>query len=266
LRELHRNSPLAALCETRVWLTPPAGLPIWSRRLVQNMAGALRQLREASKWHDYDVEIEGHLWSLWGSLHPRANCFERHCQGHQTLACCVVACCAASAFRHQKEWLPKFLDAIVLNGDKYYRESLAQRGRSGRPLTLGELALDCGFQDIRFMVQTQLVCFGQLYSSPNAHHMGLFEALNYFFTRHQLGILECRQHYLAFGHSTAYDGGYFLYDCAWGAPVFPENMGASYVLRAKHLYLLLYCIIVTLNVRQLEVGFQLFSVDIGRVA
>ncbi|XP_060658393.1 uncharacterized protein LOC132792885 [Drosophila nasuta] len=265
LREVHRNSPLAARCETRIWLNPPAGLPIWSRRLSRNMEGVIRQLRTESKWYNYDVEISEHLWSLWGGLHPSANCFEAQSRGRQTLACCVVACCAASAFRDLKDWTPKLLDAIVLNGDKYYRESLKQRRFNGSYLKLSDLSLDCEFLDIRFMVHGQLDCFGQLYNSPSSRNMGLFESLNYFFTRFQLGILECQQHYLAFGYS-ANDGAYFLYDCAWDAPLFPSNMGASYVLRAKHLFLLLYCIIVTLNVRKLDVNFQLFSVDINRIS
>ncbi|KAH8307211.1 hypothetical protein KR044_007927, partial [Drosophila immigrans] len=260
LRELHRNSPLAARCETRTWLTPPAGLPIWSRRLSQNMAGVTRRLRGESRWHNFDVEISQHLWSLWGGLHPRASCFKDEFRGRQTLACCVVACCAASTFRHLNGWSPKFLDAIVLNGDKYYRESLERDRRQRSQLQLADLSLDCEFQDIRFMVQTQMVCFGKLYNSPTCRNMGLFEALNYFFTRFQVGILECQQRRLAFGYSPAHDGGYFLYDCAWGAPIFPDDMGASYVLRAKELLLLLYCIVVTLDVRHMDVNFQLFSV------
>ncbi|XP_034483375.1 uncharacterized protein LOC117788653 [Drosophila innubila] len=265
LRELDRDLPLTARCETMTWITTPGSFPIWSRRLSRNMEGAVRQLSQESKWYDYDVEINEHLWSLWGGLHPSATCFEIHLRGRQTLACCVVACCAASSFRNLGEWTPKFLDAIVVNGDKYYRESLMQRQSCDLKLDFGDLSLECDFQDIHFMVQVQLACYGQLYSAPTSNTMGLFEALNYFFTRYKWGILDCQQRYLAFGYSSNRDGGYFLYDCDWDKPIFPDDMGATYVLRVKQLFLLLYCIVVTLNVRQRNVNFQLFSVDINRI-
>lgn len=58
-----------------------------------------------------------------------------------------------------------------------------------------------------------------------------------------------------------------MYDCfAWDEPIFPANMGASYLLRTKQLLVLFYCIVVTLNVdRQRDAKFQLYSLDIERL-
>ncbi|KAL7732174.1 hypothetical protein ACLKA6_010296 [Drosophila palustris] len=265
LRELDRYLPLTARRETMTWLMTPGSPPIWSRRLARNMEGAVRQLSQESKWYDYDVEISEHLWSLWGGLHPRAAWFQVHLRGKQILACCVVACCAASAFRNLGDWTPKFLDAIVVNGDKYYRQSLLTNNSSVNQFHSGDLSMECDFQDIKFMVQIEPACTGQLYSGSTSDTMGLFEALNFFFTRYKWGILECQQHYLAFGYSSNRNGGYFLYDCAWDAPIFPDGMGATYVLRVKKLFLLLYCMVVTLNVRKRNVDFQLFSAHINRI-
>ena len=206
------------------------------------------------------MEVNERLWSLWGGLHPLSTWFATQVRGRQTLACCVVASCAASVFRSLGEWTPKFLDAIVVNGDKYYRASGIEQ------LGLNNLSSECVFQGIRFEVQLQLVTFGELYSASVGKTMSLYEALSYFFTRHQFGILTCHKRSMAFGYSSSRDGGYFLYDCSgWDRPLFPDNMGASYVLRSKQLLLLLYCLVVTLNVRKTKVDFQLYSVEANRL-
>ncbi|XP_030572974.1 uncharacterized protein LOC115771414 [Drosophila novamexicana] len=265
IRELEFGKASTGRCESMTWLMAQQSLPIWSRRLSRKLEGAGR-LQSNSKWFQFDVEVNERLWSLWGGLHPRSTWFDGQTRGHQTLACCVVACCAASVFRSLGEWTSKFLDAIVINGDKYYRKSLLNSRSNKKSIGLNDLALECDFQDIGFMVQLQLVAFGQLYSSPASNIMGLYEALNYFFTRSQWGILVCQHRYIAFGYSSSRDGGYFLYDCTeWDRPLFPDNMGASYVLRAKQLLMLLYCIVVTLNVRKPYVEFQLYSVEANRI-
>jgi len=41
-------------------------------------------------------------------------------------------------------------------------------------------------------------------------------------------------------------------------------MGAAYVLVAKQLQMLLYCFVVTLNVRRRNVEFRLYNVDMAR--
>ncbi|XP_022229724.2 uncharacterized protein LOC111079038 [Drosophila obscura] len=251
--------------ESMTWLVPGNSTPIWSRRLRHNLEGRQRH-QSGTRWRDYDVEIEDRLWSIWGGLHPRAPWFDSKVRGRQSLGCYVVACCVASIFRRLGDWTSKLLDAIVVNGDKYYRASVEHSQRWDQNLSLDDMCVQCDFQDIHFMVQMELVAFGHVYSAPASASMSLLEGLSYFFTRFEWGILECQERRFAFGFSSSHDGGYFLYDCSeWDKPIFPDDMGASYVLRARQLLVLLYCMIVTLNVRCKKVGFRLYNVDMVRL-
>lgn len=249
---MNLSSTLTGKSESMTWLPAQNSVPLWSRRLP--LTGSRK------KWFAFDVEFDERLWSLWGGLHPRSTYFDSQARGHQTLACCVVACCAASVLLSLKGWTSKLLDVIVVAGDKYYRASMR---RSSNP---DDLALECNFHGTDFLVQLQLMAHGQLYSSPAGPAMGLYEALNFFFTRYQFSIVKCQGHHLAFGYSSCRNGGYFFYDCSgWDRPVFPDNMGASYVLRCKQLLLLAYCIVVTMNVRRAGIDFQIFSVQADQV-
>ncbi|XP_017013641.2 uncharacterized protein [Drosophila takahashii] len=266
LRQLSRGAPLSARSESITWLTPCNSLPIWSRRLCRNGQGSLRH-SGVTQCRNFDVEVADRLWSLWGGLHPRAPWFDGKVRGRQTLGCCMVACCVASTFRRLGEWSGKLLDAIVVNGDRYYRASVEQSERWDQQLKVDDMCCECEFQDLRFQVQMELVAFGHLYSAPASTAMSLLESLNYFFTRYQWGILECQERHFAFGHSSSRDGGYFLFDCsAWDKPVFPDDMGAAYVLLAKQLQMLLYCAVVTLNVRRRNVEFRIYNVDMTRMS
>ncbi|XP_039149832.1 uncharacterized protein LOC6739151 [Drosophila simulans] len=265
LRQLEQTALLSGRSESVTWLTPSNCLPIWSRRLGRNVEGCQRHC-DATRSQNFDVELTGRLWSLWGGLHPRAPWFDGKVRGRQTLGCCVVACCVASTFRHLGEWSGKLLDAIVVNGDRYYRASVEQSQRWDLHLGVDDMCSECEFQDLRYLVQLELVAFGHVYSSPASTEMSLLEGLNYFFTRFQLGVLECQERRFSFGHSSSRDGGYFLFDCsAWDDPLFPDDMGASYVLLAKQLQMLLYCVVVTLNVRRRNVEFRLYNVDVARL-
>ncbi|XP_017084243.1 uncharacterized protein LOC108116737 [Drosophila eugracilis] len=265
LRQLRQTAPLSARSESMTWLTPYNCLPIWSRRLSRNAEGDQRQCN-ATLCRNFDVEVEGRLWSLWGGLHPKAPWFDGSVRGRQTLGCCVVACCVASSFRRLGEWSGKILDAIVVNGDRYYRASVEQSQRWDHQLGVDDMCHECQFQDLRFLVQMELVAFGHVYSAPASTAMSLLEGLNYFFTRYQYGVLECQERRFSFGRSSSRDGGYFLFDCsAWGQPLFPDDMGASYLLLAKHLQMLLYCVVVTLNLRRRNVEFRLYNVDMARM-
>ncbi|XP_026845568.1 uncharacterized protein LOC6596144 [Drosophila persimilis] len=251
--------------ESMTWLVPGNSSPIWSRRLRYNLEGRPRHQSD-TRWREFDVEIENRLWSMWGGLHPRAPWFDSRVRGRQSLGCYVVACCAASIFRRLGDWTSKLLDAIVVNGDKYYRASVEYSQRWDQNLGPDEMSVQCDFQDIHFLVQMELVAFGHVYSAPASSSMSLLEALSYFFTRFQWGILECQERRLAFGFSSSHDGGYFLYDCSeWDKPIFPDGMGASYLLRARQLMVLLYCMVVTLNLRCKKVGFRLYNVDMVRL-
>lgn len=243
LRRLGQTALLSARSESMTWLTPSNCLPIWSQRLGRNCVAARSQ--------NFDVELTGRLWSLSGGLHPRAPWFDRKVRGHQTLGCCVVACCVASTFRHLGEWSGKLLDAIVVNGNRYFRASVEQSERWD---------LHSGVDDARCNLSWWPS------GSPASREMSSLEGLNYFFTRFQFGLLECQERRFSFGHSSSRDGGYFLFDCsAWAEALFPDDMGAFYVMLAKHLQMLLYCVVVTLNVRRRNVEFRLYNVDVARL-
>ncbi|XP_001353383.4 LOW QUALITY PROTEIN: uncharacterized protein [Drosophila pseudoobscura] len=239
--------------ESMTWLVPGNSSPIWSRRLRYNLEGRPRHQSD-TRWREFDVEIENRLWSMWGGLHPRATWFDSKVRGRQSLGCYVVACCAASIFRRLGDWTSKLLDAIVVNGDKYYRASVEYSQRWDQNLGPDEMSCRWSWWP------------SGVYSAPASSSMSLLEALSYFFTRFQWGILECQERRLAFGFSSSHDGGYFLYDCSeWDKPIFPDGMGASYLLRARQLMVLLYCMVVTLNLRCKKVGFRLYNVDMVRL-
>ncbi|XP_020816247.1 uncharacterized protein LOC110190228 [Drosophila serrata] len=265
LRLLQESVPLTAGSESITWLTPKNSLPFWSRRLSSNLEGSQRY-RGSNRYREFDVEIPDRVWSLWGGLHPKAPIFDKRLQGRQALGCCVVACCVASTFCHLGHWSGKLLDAIVLNGDRYYRASVEKSQQWELPLGVDDMCAQCDFQDLRYLVQMELVAFGYMYSDPASATMSLLEGFKYFFTRYQSGVLQCEDRYYAFGYSSSLDGGYFFFDCyAWGKPLFPDNMGASYVLLIKHLQGLLYCVVGTLNVRRRNVEFRIYNVDLAQL-
>ncbi|XP_064544623.1 uncharacterized protein LOC135432748 [Drosophila montana] len=243
------------------WLDLENSLPVWSRRYQRNTTGNYRD-NPLSKFNKYDVEIEDRLWSLWGNLHPEAPVFERRLRGRQYLAIYVVACCTASVF-NLTEWSGLLLDKIVANGTKYFEESIS-KGK-GKGNALRNLSMDCALESLKFVVYIDQVCCGQLYRYPTRNHMNLCEALNDFFSHHQFGILKVHKRALAIGLCLGEKGGYFMYDCQEkGYPVFTKQKGGSYLLRTRHLHVLHYCIVVTLNMPNENIKFSIHRVAMLR--
>ncbi|XP_036336107.1 uncharacterized protein LOC118746359 [Rhagoletis pomonella] len=256
----------AVMCaqpETMTWLDLENCLPVWSRMNRRNTAGRYRNL-PVTKLKRFDVEIDGRLWSIWGNLHPDAPVFSASSRGKQYLACNVMACCAAKVYR-LTDWSPHLLDTIVINGDRYHRESLENIKLSDYEFSLEDLNLDCTLETLKFVVHLEHVAFGKLYNPGTRTTMNLADALMYFFTHFQFGVLQCFKHSLAIGRTMGFDGGFFMYDCqSKDHPLFPKGQGASYLLRTKHLQVLLYCIVVTLNVPYYNVSFTLHKVEMLR--
>ncbi|XP_050333764.1 uncharacterized protein LOC126761518 [Bactrocera neohumeralis] len=256
----------AVMCahpETMAWLDLENCLPVWSRMNRRNTAGRYRNL-PVTKLKRFDIEIDGRLWSLWGNLHPEAPVFGSASRGKQYLACNVMACCAAKVYR-LTDWSPHLLDTIVINGDRYHRESLENIKLSDYEFSLEDLNLDCTLENIKFVVHLEHVAFGKLYNPGTRTTMNLADALMYFFTHFQFGVLQCYKHSLAIGRTMGFDGGFFMFDCqSKDHPLFPKGQGASYLLRTKHLQVLLYCIVVTLNVPYYNVNFTLHKVEMLR--
>ncbi|KAL9911542.1 uncharacterized protein ACN427_005694 isoform 1-T4 [Glossina fuscipes fuscipes] len=235
-------------------------LPVWSRLNRRNAAGRYRSMG-ISKFKKYDIEIEARLWSLWGTLHPSAPVFELSNRGKQFLACSVVALCAARLYR-LIDWSPQLLDSIVINGNRYHQQSLGEIKCEDYNFSIEDLNLECWLDNLRFVVHIEHVVYGKLYTRPYYNRMNLAEGLMYFFTYFQFGILQCLNKCLAIGYIPGHDGGYFMFDCqSRDHPIFPKGQGASYVLRTKHLQVLLYCIVVTLNVPYYNVLFTIHKVE-----
>ncbi|XP_017957114.1 uncharacterized protein LOC108651743 [Drosophila navojoa] len=249
--------------ESISWQNLEGCLPAWSRRYQRNTTGHYRE-EPVSKLNEFDIEIEDRLWSLWGSLHPEAPVFPSKFRGRQYLAIYVVACCAASVF-NLMDWSGRLLDTIVVNGNKYFEESCAQIKAKDYEFSLENLNIDCTLESIKFVVHIEHVCYGKLYCVPTFNRMNLSEALSYFFAHYRFGIVKVRKRALAIGLCPDPGEGYFMYDCqAKDLPLFPKQQGASYLLRTRHLQVLLYCIVVTLDVPITNVKFSIHKVEMMR--
>ncbi|KAH8343459.1 hypothetical protein KR059_011141 [Drosophila kikkawai] len=254
---------ICATNESLGWLELENCLPVWSRLNRRNTAGKYRNL-PITKIKKFDVEIEGRLWSLWGNLHPEAPVFDDELRGRQYLGCYVMACCAASVYRLM-DWSPHLLDTIVVSGSKYFKESIDQIHAEDYEFSLENLNIDCSMDTINFVVHIEHVCYGKLYRVPTFNRMNLSEALIFFFSHYQFGIVTVRKRALAIGFCPGHDGGYFMYDCQEkDHPLFPKLQGASYMLRTRHLQVLLYCIVVTLNVPFYNIDFSIHKVEMLR--
>ncbi|KAM7356498.1 uncharacterized protein ACRADG_002206 isoform 1-T4 [Cochliomyia hominivorax] len=244
--------------ETIAWLEHC--LPLWSRLNRRNAAGRYRGMA-VTKLKNYDIEIDERLWSLWGNLHPQAPVFGNLTRGKQYLACCVISLCAASLYR-LVDWSPQLLDSIIVNGDRYLKQSMQSIKCQDYQFSLEDLDFECQLDDMKFNVHIEIVAYGILYSRPNYNRMNLAESLMYFFNYFQFGIIQCFKKCLAIGFIPGNDGGYFMFDCqSREHPLFPKHQGASYVLRTKYLQILLYCIVLTLNVPYYNVQFTLHKVN-----
>ncbi|XP_013112017.2 uncharacterized protein LOC106090394 [Stomoxys calcitrans] len=244
--------------ETIAWLEHC--LPIWSRLNKRNSAGIYRGMM-ASKFKNYDIEIENRLWSLWANLHPQAAVFDESSRGKQYLACCVVSLCAVRLFR-LVDWSAQLLDSIVINGDAYHRQSVQDIATTDYEIMAEDLDTEYMLDNVRFSIHLEPVCYGKLYGRPHFNRLNLAQALMYFFGNHRFGLLQCSRKCLAFGYIPAHDGGYFMFDCQGrDRPLFPSGQGAAYVLRTKYLEILLYCMVVTLNIPFYNVEFTLHTVE-----
>ncbi|XP_030373269.1 uncharacterized protein LOC115623186 isoform X2 [Scaptodrosophila lebanonensis] len=234
-------------------------LPLWSRLRRRN-ANGVRRSSAVAKHRAYNIEIANELWSLWGNLHPSAPVFPNSQRGHQILACCVLACCASCLYQLD-DWNAQLLDSIVVSGDAYYAASIALIKQRDYEFSLENLLTECTLCALKFRVHLEHVVYGRVCGS----RMNLADALVYFFSQHQLGIIQLRGYALAIGFIPQYESGgfFFMYDCeAQGTPLFVRSQGTSYILRMRRLQQLLYCILVTLRKRCRNASFSIHKVDV----
>lgn len=245
--------------ETIRWLGPKNSLPIWSRMLRRNSAGKHRNI-PITKFKEYDIEINGSLWSLWGSLHPKASVFNSVSRGKQYLACNILACCAAAIYP-LTVWNSQLLDSIVINGNNFFLKSLSNITKRDYQYSLENLDTECTLEHIKFYLHIEHVLYGKLYCQQKSSRMNLAKAFICFFKDNQYGILQSNRRSMAIGKTL--HGSYFVYDCeSTDNPLFPTGQGASYVLRTTKLQMLLYCIVVTLNIPYYNVEFSIHKVDV----
>lgn len=256
------KNELCATNESLSWLQLENSRPVWSRINKCTTAGHYRNFPD-SKLNEYDIEVDNRLWSLWGTLHPEAPLFEKSIRGHQYLAINVMACCASSIFPLM-DWTPKLLDSIVVCGSKYYQESVSLIDKEDYEFSLRNLCIGCELKSIKFVVHTEHVTCGRIYRVPTVDRMNLCQALIYFFNNYKYGIVMVRKRALAFGFSPGPNGGFFMFDCqSKDQPVFENEQGASYLLRTRHLQVLLYCIVVTLDISSYT-DFHIYNVEMLR--
>lgn len=69
-------------------------------------------------WHQYYVEEEGKLFSLWGQVHIKDPVFPVENRGKQSYACYVIFA-GMTRLTAPEYWSPRTLDAILFCGDGY---------------------------------------------------------------------------------------------------------------------------------------------------
>lgn len=229
----------------------------WSRMNCVNDLGLDRKTPR-TMWKDWDIEFPGDLYSLWGSLHPSDPRFDEAHRGKQYLATCVVALVMSKAC-NLSAWTGSLLDGIVQQGDKYHQKSHSKFGKN-HEIALEDL--ETKFDDMypySFVVKFDRAIFGFVYNIyPD--RFNLSKAIIYFFEKNTHGILISPARNLAFGKAGA---SYFMFDCqSFGAPLFSPGKGAAYILKCESLNRLIYCMVVTLNIRRHGQQFHLYSVNL----
>ncbi|XP_073821215.1 uncharacterized protein [Musca autumnalis] len=161
------------------------------------------------------------------------------------------------------QWNQKVMDQIVLSGEHYFRESRKEVAANESGFQLEDLADLCSMEGKPFNVCLKTMQQGRLFSEPTNGPANLAFALINFFVKQQFGILECFNRFLGFGYIPGRNGGYFMVDAqSMNFPVFYKHQSGVYMLRTNHLQILLYCLIVSLNVRHLKANFCIHKVDI----
>ena len=103
--------------EKRSWLKTMA--ITWARcASSKKKRGERDALPKKLMWHQYFVEEEGKLFSLWGQVHIKDHVFPEENRGKQSYACYVI-CAGMTRLMAPEYWTPRTLDAILFCGDGY---------------------------------------------------------------------------------------------------------------------------------------------------
>lgn len=263
LQECQLSSKALTCSESIEWLLDlKERKPVWSRLNDINTSGYKRKL-PMSMAKNYDIEVKGRLWSLWGSKRKHKG---KHSNTLQTsksyMAITVMALCAARAIR-LNIWTSKIMDTILENGKLYYKQSLKNSKCSKKDFQLENLYTKCMLEGISFKICLRTCHKGLLYCTPLKCQPNLAFALVEFFSSHQFGILECNRRLLGIGFINGPIGNYFMFDAqCQNYPLFSNNISAPYVLRTNHLQVLLYCLIISINAPFKNTPFSLHELQI----
>ncbi|XP_055375832.1 uncharacterized protein LOC129608374, partial [Condylostylus longicornis] len=245
------KSKLTSLKDEKLsWIT--SGIPIWSRK---NKCLDPTKFERGNMMKEYEIEILNDLYSLFGTIHPKSIIFKES-HGKQYLAINVIACCIAHLFR-VTEWNPHLLDSIVIHGNRYHNESFKDIKESDFEIEIEYLNKNFKMNEYNFDIGIKRCTYGILFCSTS-YNFNLSKSILYFFKQnYRYGIIQIDKRCLAFGLA---DKGYFMYDCQYdGPPLFDMDQGASYCLLCNSLQRLIYCIIVTLNIRK-NIEFLIYAI------
>lgn len=231
-------------------------LPPWSRVRTHNLANQQRH-QPCSMWYDFDIEIPNDLYSLWGNIHPMSSLFGK-CRNKQHMGIGVVAAQMASLYKLDA-WSDRLIDGIVINGDRYFRESVENIKEEDYRFELLDLKKTFQIEKINFKINIEQTVYGSIYCT-DSKYMNLSKALVYFFTDNQHGILLSADKILTIGRDRNSD--YFLFDSqSFGRPLFNDNkQGCAYVLRCRTISRLLHSIVITLNIQRYNVEFNIHKI------
>jgi hypothetical protein len=177
------------------------------------------------------------------------------------MAISVVACLMANLYQID-EWSAQLIDEIVIQGNRYFENSMADIAVEKHELTLEDLGRSCQIMSFKFQVHITSLLYGVLYKPQPADEMNLCEGLTFLFTKYRYGIVQCRGKVLAVGMSGDTVKKYFLFDCqSHSEPLFVQGQGAAYVLVCNSLQRLLHCVTITLNITYHNVEYYIHSVE-----
>lgn len=221
----------------------------WSRRMKKTVDGRARG-KPDTMWHNWNIEIPRSLYSLFGTIHQLSEKFSPETRGKQTLACLTVAIAMTDIYE-LVQWNPAVLDAILVNGDNYFKECIAEISDKNYEIRVDDLKPDCSIFPYSFKVKFLPVINGTMFL-VHPKQFNLYKGLRVFFDQYEsrCGIVsvtksEWRKH-VAFGRTEERE--YFMFDCdSFGSPMFLDFDGSSYVLRCTSFKRLLHVLTVTLR-------------------
>lgn len=221
----------------------------WSKRMKKTVDGRMRG-KPDTMWHNWNIEIPKSLYSLFGTIHQLSEKFSPETRGRQTLANLTVAAAMTDIYDFE-QWNAAVLNAILVNGDNYFKECIKDVEDKNYEISVDDLKSDCSIFPYTFKVKFIPVINGTMFL-VHPKQFNLYKGLRVFFDTYEsrCGIVsvtkgEWKKH-VAFGRTQERE--YFMFDCdSFGPPMFLDFDGSSYILRCTSFKRLLHVLTVTLR-------------------